>query len=211
MPIMSYSEAARQYSKHPDNGNHIKVDSNVWRGVGIETWRMGAEKPYLQMVGYFLTQGGDEVVLQRKDVDLVDIESLEFHNARRDFFCELIKWSFHGFADKLHYQITMQDLIESRQVIEPFPAANGATHETIYLEEHCVLGGKDVFIKITSEKRTNGPFKTTIDFFRKNASGGVSRHFIVEREGPQPFIKMSNEYERHKDLIVETLGLKGKP
>ncbi|QKE54425.1 hypothetical protein ACSA002_1110 [Salmonella phage vB_SalM_SA002] len=211
MPVMTHTLNFIKYDMPPDKGNHVKLDSRTWHGMTVDTWKVDAMTPYLQMVGYFVTQLGKEVVLERKDLDLIDIESLEFHNKRRDFFCDLIKWSFHGFADRLHYQITVQDLIESRQVIEPFPAANGATHETIFLEEHCVLGGKVVFIKITSEKLTNGPFNTTIDFFRKNTSGGVSRHFIIEHKGDQPFIKMSNEYERHKDLIAETLGLKGKP
>lgn len=210
MPVMSHTSNFIKYDMPPDKGNHVKLDSNTWHGVTIDTWKVDAVTPYLQMVGYFVTQAGKEVVLERRDMNLIDVESLEFHNKRRDFFCDLIKWSFHGFADKLHYQITVQDLIESRQVIEPFSAASGAIHETAYLEDQCVLGGKVVFIRITSSKLTNGPFEQTVDFFTKGKSG-IERHFIIRREGEQPFIKMSNEYERHKDLIAETLGLKGKP
>lgn len=210
MPVMSHTLKFIKYDTPEDKGNHVKLDSHTWHNVSIDTWKVDAVTPYLQMVGYFTTEMGKEIVLYRRDLSLMDIESLDFHNARRDFFGDLIKYSFHGFADKLDYNITMQDLIESRRVIEPFPAANAATHETIYFNDEIVLGGKVVFIKVTSEKITNGPFKQTIDFFTKGKSN-LERHFMIKRECEHPFIKMSSEYERHKDIIAETIGLKGKP
>lgn len=195
-----------KYEIPEDKGSHVKVDTHTWHGAVIDTYQMDAEKPYLQMVGYFITADGEDILLCRKDIPMLDIEDLDFFNARREFFCQLIRWSFHGFADKLHYEISIDDLIASRAVIQPFCPANNYRHETIYLEDSIELGGKTVYWKVTSEKLTNGPFKQTIDFFVKNYDN-IGRHFIIDVEAASPFVKISDHYEWHKAMIAETLGL----
>ncbi|QXO10081.1 hypothetical protein pEaSNUABM37_00120 [Erwinia phage pEa_SNUABM_37] len=195
-----------KYEVPEDKGNHVKLDSNTWHGITIDTWRMDAEKPYNQLVGYFIAEDGREILLGRRDVEATDLGSLDFHNQRSKYFSDLIHWSFHGFADNLHYEISISDLMEGRAVIQPFPPANGHNHETIYLEDSIELGGRTMHWKVTSEKLTNGPFKQTIDFFVKNYAN-IGRHFIIDVEAANPFVKISNHYERHKDLIAETLGL----
>lgn len=207
MPSMlAYTKTLVPYERIPDKGNHVKLDSKTWRGVTIDTWRMDAEKPYNQLVGYFITEDGREILLGRLDVKASDVGSLDFHDQRSKYFSNLIHWAFHGFADSLHYEVSINDLISGRAVIEPFCPYNSAVHDIAYFEDQIELGGQTMHWKITSKKLTNGPFEQIIDFFVKGHAG-LERHFIIRMENEQPFIKISDHYERHKTLIAETLGL----
>lgn len=209
MANMSFTKTFYKFEVPEDKGNHIKVDTHTWLGIIIDTWKMDAEKPYLQMVGYFNTAEGKEILLARKDIALLDVNDLAFFNERRKFFCDLSTWSFHGFADNLHWEISAEDLIESRKVIHPGDPANAAVHETKYFNDKLVLGGKLVHFEIKSLKKTNGPFNQTLTVSTNDSTSGLPRQVVITLPVTKdPFVKLSDHFEQHQSLIAETLGLK---
>lgn len=208
MPNQTFYSKLMKYQPLEDKGNHVKVDTHTWLGIVIDTWKMDAEKPYLQMVGYFNTAEGKEILLHRKDIALLDVNDLAFFNERRKFFCDLSTWSFHGFADNLHWEISAEDLIESRKVIHPGDPADGATHETKYFNDKLVLGGKLVHFEIKSLKKTKGPFVQTLTISTKDSVTNTARQFVIDLPTTKdPFVKLSEHFEQHQPLIAETLGL----
>lgn len=209
MAIETFHSKIMKHQPLEDKGNHVKVDTHAWLGIIIDTWKMDADKPYLQMVGYFNTAEGKEILLARKDIALLDVNDLAFFNERRKFFCDLSTWSFHGFADNLHWEISAEDLVESRKVIHPGDPANAAVHETKYFNDKLVLGGKLVHFEIKSLKKTNGPFNQTLTVSTNDSTSGVSRQVVITLPVTKdPFVKLSDHFEQHQSLIAETLGLK---
>lgn len=204
----SFTKTFYKFEVPEDKGNHVKVDTHTWLGIVIDTWKMDVEKPYLQMVGYFNTAEGKEILLDRKDIALLDVNDLAFFNERRKFFCDLSTWSFHGFADNLHWEISAEDLVESRKVIHPGDPANAAVHETKYFNDKLVLGGKLVHFEIKSLKKTKGPFVQTLTISTKDSATNTARRFVIDLPATKdPFVKLSEHFEQHQPLIAETLGL----
>jgi hypothetical protein len=208
MANMSFTKTFYKFELPEDKGNHVKVNTHTWLGIVIDTWKMDVEKPYLQMVGYFNTAEGKEILLARKDIKLLDVDSLDFFNERRRFFCDLSSWSFHGFADNLHFDITAEDLVESRKVVHPGDPANAAVHETKYYNDKLELGGKLVHFEVKSLKKTKGPFMQRLKVYVADDTPHVRRQFLIDLPVTKdPFIKLGDHFEQHKTLIAETLGL----
>lgn len=209
MPNQTFYSKLMKYQPIEDKGNHVKVDTHTWLGIVVDTWKIDAETPYLQMVGYFNTADGEEILLARKDIGLLNVKELEFFNERRKFVCDLSTWSFHGFADGLKWEITAEELKQSRKVIDPGSPADKAHHETAYLTKELPLYGKLVQFKIKSLKLTDGPFRQRLTISTDDNETGIRRQFVIQLpETKEPFIKMSTYFEQHKALIAETLGLK---
>jgi len=186
----------------------MKINSHTWHGITIDTWHVKGKRDYQQMVGYFTTDNGKEITLGRRDIAVMEVDSLDFHNARSKFYSDLMRWSFHGFVDNLDGALTAQDLEASRRVVEPTSPANAAHHETAWLEDHLELYGKQVHWKVTSLKWTRREFEQTLDFYVIEGKSGVERHCLINLPKTEhPYIVVGDYFEQHKPLIAETLGL----
>lgn len=197
-----------QFEPFKDNAEYVKLLSDYWRGVHIDTWHIKGDSDYQQMVGYIVVETGNEVVLGRRDIPVMEMTSLEFHNVKRQFYCDLINWSFHGLVDNLDYALTPDDLTMARTIISPFPPADGTFHSTLTLADSIELYGKEVHWLVTSRKLTRGQFEQTVDFFVDGEVPDTERHFIINPpDVEQPFLKVGNWFEKHEASIINTLGL----
>lgn len=204
MPMLSWASKVHHFENLKECESEL-LEKFSLNGLNIDTYLMKEENPYHQLVVWFTSPEGEEVVLLREDVSVTDADGIRRNRNTVD--AKVRVDVFHGFADNLHYDLKAEHLTAARRVIKCLDAFNIVIHHKARVDDSLELGGRRVFWTIKSAKPTNGDYKQSIRFYTNSPVAHTQVAFTAYWKAREPFVRVNALFEKYKEDIARVLEL----